>query len=117
MERVGHARRERECRLVRVVAEDVVRGERSELRRDGVGDLGAAVADVREPEPRGPVEVLVAVRVPDARAVTTCEHELVPVDLPHRGEGVPEAIAVDRHGRQPSGRRIDAPECRAAAVA
>ena len=36
---------------------------------DRVGDLGAAVADVREPEPGGRVEVLAAVGVPDAAAL------------------------------------------------
>ena len=74
-----------------MVAEDVMRGERPQLRRDGVGDLRAAVADVREPEPRGRVEVLGAVRVPDAAALAAGEDELVPVDLAHRGKRVPEA--------------------------
>ena len=86
----GEAPRELQCGRVRVVAEDVVRGERPELGGDRVRDLAAAVADVREPEPRGRVEVLGAVRVPDARALAAREHELVPVDLAHRGERMPE---------------------------
>ena len=65
-------------------------GERSQLGRDGVGDLVAAVPDVREPEPCGRVEVLGAVRVPDRRALAAGEHELVALDLAHRGERVPE---------------------------
>ena len=87
---LGHALGEAEGRLVRVVAEDVVRRERPELLADGVGDLRAPVADVREPQAGGRVEVLAPVGVPDAAALAADEHELVPVDLPHRGEGVPE---------------------------
>ena len=48
---VGEAAGELERRLVRVVAEDVVRGERAELRRHGVGDLPATVADVANQSP------------------------------------------------------------------
>ena len=73
--------------------------ERAQLRGDGVRDLGAAVADVREPEPGGGVEVLVAVLVPDAAALTASEHELVPVDLAHRGERVPETGRRSRGSR------------------
>ena len=99
---VGDAARELERRLVRVVAEDVMGGERPQLRPDGVRDLDPAVTDVREPEARGGIEVLVPVDVPDAGALSAREDELVPVDLAHRGEGVPEAGAGGRHRRQPS---------------
>ena len=88
---VGEPRREIQRGRVRVVAEDVVRRERAELLGDRVGDLGAAVADVDEPEPGGRVEVLVPVGVPNARALAAHEHELVPIDLAHRRERVPEA--------------------------
>ena len=98
--RVGHRHERRdplgqvERRPVRVVAEDVVRGERAELGADRVGDLSAAVAHVREPEPGGRVEVLRAVLVPDPDALAAGEHELVPVHLAHRREGMPEAGAA-----------------------
>ena len=87
---LGHALGEADGRLVRVVAEDVVRRERPELIADGVGDLRAPVADVREPQAGGRVELLAPVGVPDAAPFAADEHELVPVDLSHRGEGVPE---------------------------
>ena len=77
--------------LVRVVAEDVVGGERAQLLGDRVRDLGASVPDVREPEAGSGVEILVAVGVPDAAALAAGEDELVAVHLPHRGERVPKA--------------------------
>ena len=66
---------ELECRLVGVVAEDVVRRERPQLRPHGVGDLDAAVPDVGEPEPGRRVDVLVALDVLDDRAVPLHDHE------------------------------------------
>jgi hypothetical protein len=94
---VCHPARELERRLVRMVAEDVMGRECPQLRPDGVRDLDPAVTDVREPEARGGIEVLVPVDVPDAGAFPAREDELVPVDLAHRGERVPEAGARGRH--------------------
>jgi len=68
---VGESRRELERRRVRVVAEDVVRGEGPQLLGNGIGDLRAAVPDVDEPEPCRRVDVLVPVDVPDAAAFAT----------------------------------------------
>ena len=77
-------------------------GERPELGGDGVGDLRASVADVREPESGRRVEVLVAFSIPEAAAVATREDELVPLHLAHRRERVPE---VGRRRRAvPSGK-------------
>ena len=88
---LGDAPRQLQRGLVGMVTEDVVGSERAKLVTDRVGDLHAAVTDVREPEPRGRVEILVSVRVPDATALAAGEDELVPLDLAHRGERVPEA--------------------------
>ena len=89
-----HELRDPRCELERRnvgdVAEDVMRCERPQLRRDGVCDLLASVPDVREPEPCGRVEILGAVHVPDGRAFAAGEHELVTFDLSHRGKRVPE---------------------------
>ena len=79
-----------EHRPRRVFAERVVRVQRLELRRDGVGDLAAAVADVRVPEARGAVEVAAARLVPDVTAVAARHDELVPVDGAHVRKPVPE---------------------------
>jgi hypothetical protein len=75
---------------VRVIAEDVVRSQGAELRRRRVRDLRPTVPDVREPEPGRGIDVRLAVRVPDGRALAAHEDELVTVDLSHRGERVPE---------------------------
>ena len=89
---LGDACRELQRRLVRLVAEDVVRGEGAELRGDRFGDLDAAVADVGEPETGRRVEVLPPRGVPDRASLAARENELVPVDLAHRREGVPESV-------------------------
>ena len=90
----GDPLRELERRHVREVTEDVVRGERAELYRDGVCDLRSAMADIDEPQTRGRVEIGSTVLVPDGRALTAHEDELVAFDLPHRRERVPERIHV-----------------------
>ena len=87
---LGETRGELESRLVRMVAEYVVRSERAELYRNRVCDLGSAVTDVREPETGRRIDVLRSVGVPDPRALAPDEHELVAVDLAHCGERVPE---------------------------
>ena len=89
-------------RLVRLVAEDVVRGEGAELRGDRLGDLDAAVADVGKPETGRRVEVLLPRRVPDRASLAAREDELVPVDLAHRREGVPES-RLRGHETEPIG--------------
>ena len=104
---------EREGRRVCVVAEHVVRREDAQLVRHRVRDLRSAVTDVREPEPRGRVEVLVAVCVPEAATLSAREHELVPIHLPHRGEWVPEArrgSGRNRHAATLSVRRTRHPD-------
>ena len=72
------------------VGERVVGLEPAHLRRDGVGDLGAAVADVRVPQRRRGIEVALVVGVEDPRALAALDHELVLRDRGHVREGVPE---------------------------
>ena len=79
-------------RLVREVAEGVMRGERPHLLGRRLGDLGAAVADVGEPEPGGRVEVLAPV-ASQTRGPRRGQDELRAVDGAHRCERVPEARA------------------------
>ena len=99
-----------EHRPRRVFAEGVVRVQRLQLRRDRLGDLAAAVADVRVPEAAGAVEVAPARLVPDVAAVAARDDELVPVDGAHVREPVPEV----RHAREASALEASAQRIRAA---
>ena len=71
------------------------------LRRGRVGDLGAAVADVRVPEAAGRVDVAVALVVPEVAALAALEDELAGgLHGVHVGDGVPEmrhAITLSRY--------------------
>ena len=99
---VRDSRGELESRRVRVVAEHVVRRERTELRRHRVRDLGTAVADVREPQTGGRVQVLRPGDVPNRRSLAAGEYELVPLDLAHRGERMPEPLRCSAVGHPPT---------------
>ena len=113
--KVRDSRGELESRRVRVVAEHVVRRERTELRRHRVRDLGTAVADVREPETCGRVQVLRSVDVqtvdPSPRASTSSCPSTLPIaanGCQSRFVAVPSAIRLryrDRADRRTSGRR------------
>ena len=108
---LGHALGEADGRLVRVVAEDVVRRERPELIADGVGDLRAPVADVREPEPGGRVEVLASVGVPGPGTLALGEDDGLLVVIGDAGKEEflmlgADARSVDRFGWFHGGPRV-----------
>ena len=70
------------------------------LRGGRIGDLGAAVADVRVPEAAGRVDVAVALVVPEVAALAALEDELAGgLHGVHVGDGVPEM----GHAGQPIG--------------
>src|SRR5262249_53046872 len=93
----GHALGEREGGPVREVAEAAAGRELPDLRGRGLGQLGAAVADVAVPERARRVEVALVRGVEEPGALAALEHDLVPRDLAHVGERVP----APRHGRPP----------------
>src|SRR4051794_10402411 len=91
----GQTIRKLERRPVCVLAEDVEGIERRELRSNRVGDLGAAVTDVRIPEARCTVEVTAALLVPDEHTLPPRNDELSTSDVRHVGERMPERCRVD----------------------
>src|SRR5664279_3117865 len=79
-----------------VVAERGVRRNPADLLRDRVGDLGAPVPDVGEPEPGRRVEIAPAVGAPDPGTVTAGDDELpVPLDRTHACEPMPQCTHDD----------------------
>src|SRR5664280_375927 len=79
-----------------VVAERGVRRNPADLQRDRVGDLGAPVPDVGEPEPGRRVEIAPAVGAPDPGTVTAGDDELpVPLDRTHACEPMPQCTHDD----------------------
>ncbi|SKZ36275.1 Uncharacterised protein [Mycobacteroides abscessus subsp. abscessus] len=73
------------------IAESRVMRERRELIGHRLRDLGAPVTDIGEPETSGGVEILVAIAVPHAGALTPRDHKRAAcADRPHIGESVPQ---------------------------
>ena len=82
-------------RRVGALEEAVVVGQLPQLAAAGVGQLGAAVAQVDAPEPGHPVEDLVAVLLPDVHALGPRDDPRAALaELPVIGERVQEMLPV-----------------------